>query len=125
MVRETSKILGDPDVKVHATCVRVPVLRTHAEVLNVEFNEGLSVHRANQALMSAAGVRVMEDQIAGRWAKPSDVAGKDEVFVGRVRRDKTRANTLDLWVVGDQLLKGAALNAVQCAELALCSKTAT
>ena len=119
MVNETAKITGDPDIRVNATCVRVPVLRTHAEAINVEFGGELSVERAYEALEKAPGVRVFEDRAKNRWAMPTDVAGQDDVFVGRLRQDPTQANTMDLWVVGDQLLKGAALNAVQVAEVAL------
>lgn len=119
MVKETAKITGDATIGVNATCVRVPVLRTHAEALNVEFKDELSVERAYELLADAPGVKVFEDRASNRWAMPDDVAGKDDVYVGRIRKDPTQANTLDLWVVGDQLLKGASLNAVQCAELAL------
>lgn len=119
MVYETAKITGDAGLKVHATCVRVPVLRTHAEALNCEFSDEMSVAQAYALLADAPGVTVLEDRDANRWPMPTDAAGADDVFVGRIRADRTQANTLDLWVVGDQLLKGAALNAVQCAELAL------
>lgn len=124
MNRESVKILGDPSVRITATCVRVPVLRTHAEALNIEFAGAMSVARAYELLRQAPGVTVLEDRSKNRWAMPTDVAGEDDVFVGRIRQDITQPNTLDLWVVGDQLLKGAALNAVQCAELALVGKLA-
>jgi aspartate-semialdehyde dehydrogenase len=94
------------------------VLRTHAEALNVEFKKPLTVERAYQILNQAPGVTVLEDRAKNRWAMPIDVAGKDNVYVGRIRKDLSQDNTLELWVVGDQLLKGAALNAVQCAEVA-------
>ncbi|MFW5829261.1 MAG: aspartate-semialdehyde dehydrogenase [Planctomycetota bacterium] len=119
MVNETRKILDEPDIRVHATCVRVPVLRTHAEALNVEFVDDVDIDKAYSLLRAAPGVLVHEDRAANRWAMPIDVAGKDEVYVGRLRRDMSQDRTLDLWVVGDQLLKGAALNAVQVAETAL------
>ena len=119
MVNETAKITGDPDFKVNATCVRVPVLRTHAEALNVQFADELSVERAYELLKDAPGVTVFEDRANNRWAMPTDVSGQDDVYVGRIRKDPSQANTLDIWVVGDQLLKGAALNAVQVAEVAL------
>lgn len=119
MLNETRKISGDDSIRVHATCVRVPVLRNHAEALNVEFAKEITVEQAYQALQAAPGVQVLEDRSANRWPMPTDAEGQDPVFVGRVRRDQSQAKTLDLWVVGDQLLKGAALNAVQCAELAL------
>ena len=119
MVQETAKILSDPELRVNATCVRVPVLRTHAEALNIQFRDELSVERAYQLLEAAPGVRVFEDRASNRWAMPNDVSGQDDVYVGRLRRDPTQERTLDMWVVGDQLLKGAALNAVQIAELVL------
>jgi len=122
--RESVKILGDPSVKMTGTCVRVPVLRTHAEALNVEFASEMSVARAYEILRAAPGVTVLEDRAKNRWAMPTDVAGHDDVYVGRLRKDITRDHTLDIWVVGDQLLKGAALNAVQCAEIALLGKLA-
>ena len=122
--RESVKILGDPSVKMTGTCVRVPVLRTHAEALNVEFTSEMPVARAYEILRAAPGVTVLEDRAKNRWAMPTDVAGHDDVYVGRLRKDITRDHTLDIWVVGDQLLKGAALNAVQCAEIALLGKLA-
>ena len=124
MNRESVKILADPSVRITATCVRVPVLRTHAEALNIEFTGVMPVARAYELLRQAPGVTVLEDRSKNRWPMPTDVAGEDDVFVGRIRQDITQPNTLDLWVVGDQLLKGAALNAVQCAEIALVGKLA-
>jgi aspartate-semialdehyde dehydrogenase len=121
MVKETSKIMATDSIRVHATCVRVPVLRNHAEALNVTFSKELTVEQAYAALKTAPGVKILEDRSANRWPMPIDAAGKDEVFVGRIRKDRSIDNTLDLWVLGDQLLKGAALNAVQCAEVALLS----
>ena len=119
MVQETAKILGDAELRLNATCIRVPVLRTHAEALNIQFRDALSVERAYELLEASPGVRVFEDRASNRWAMPTDVSGEDDVYVGRLREDPTQEHTLDLWVVGDQLLKGAALNAVQVAELAL------
>ncbi|MCS6971021.1 MAG: aspartate-semialdehyde dehydrogenase [Planctomycetes bacterium] len=117
--RESHKILGDSSPRITATCVRVPVLRAHSEALNVEFARPLSVARAYEILRTSPGVKVFEDPARNRWPMPIDAAGRDSVLVGRIRVDQSQPNTLDLWVVGDQLLKGAALNAVQCAELAL------
>ena len=119
LLKESKKILGDDSLKITGTCVRVPVLRTHAEALNVEFKKPITVERAYELLNKAPGVTVLEDRAKNRWAMPIDVAGKDDVHVGRIRKDLSQDNTLELWVVGDQLLKGAALNAVQCAEVAL------
>jgi aspartate-semialdehyde dehydrogenase len=119
LAKESVKILHDPSVRITGTCVRVPVLRTHAEALNIEFVRELSVEKAYEILRKAPGVTVLEDRAKNRWAMPTDVAGQDNVYVGRLRKDHSQPNTLDVWVVGDQLLKGAALNAVQCAEVAL------
>jgi aspartate-semialdehyde dehydrogenase len=119
LLKESRKILADESLRFTATCVRVPVLRTHAEALNVQFTKPMSVARAYEILGKAPGVTVLEDRAKNRWPMPSDVAGKDDVHVGRIRVDHSQDNTLDVWVVGDQLLKGAALNAVQCAEVAL------
>ncbi len=117
MVEETHKILGDSSIRIHATCVRVPVLRAHSEALNIEFGQDVSPEAAYRVLKDAPGVEIFEDRANNRWATPVDVSGRDPVLVGRLRRDLSQANTLDLWLVSDQLLKGAALNAVQIAEL--------
>jgi aspartate-semialdehyde dehydrogenase len=116
MVKETAKIFETDSVKVHATCVRVPVLRAHSEALNVEFEREVSVEEAMEVLRGAPGVQVLEDAGANRWPMPLDASGKDPVLVGRMRKDRSQPRTLDFWVVGDQIRKGAALNAVQIAE---------
>ncbi len=110
---ETRKILELPDLPVSATCVRVPVLVGHAEAVWVETEEPLSPERAREVLAEAPGVRV-ED-----FPTPRGAAGRDDVLVGRIRRDATVDNGLALFVVGDNLRKGAALNAIQIAELIL------
>jgi len=117
MVRETHKILGDNSIAVAPTCVRVPVLRAHSEALNIEFHREVSPEEAYEVLRAAPGVEVHENWGANQFATPVDVSGRDPVMVGRIRRDRSQPNTLDLWLVSDQLLKGAALNAVQIAEL--------
>ena len=116
MVKETHKIFHDPSIRITATCVRVPVLRAHSEALNIEFAEDPSVDEIYAILNKAAGVEVMEDRGANRWAMPLDASGRDPVLVGRVRKDLSQPKTVDIWVVGDQIRKGAALNAVQIAE---------
>lgn len=116
MVKETRKIFGDSEIRVTATCVRVPVLRAHSEALNIEFEGNPSVEEIYAVLKQAPGVEVMEDRAKNRWPMPLDASGKDPVLVGRVRRDESQEKTFDLWVVGDQIRKGAALNAVQIAE---------
>lgn len=117
MVCETEKIIGDAKLKVNATCVRVPVLRAHSEALNIEFARPTTKEEIYSVLSKAAGVQIMEDPANNRWPMPIDASGKDPVLVGRVRQDLSKENTFDLWVVGDQIRKGAALNAVQIAEI--------
>lgn len=112
---ETHKIL-DPDIQVAATCVRVPVFVGHAEAVNIEFEREISVERAKSILAGAPGVTVIDQHANGAYATPLDVAGTDDVFVSRIRRDETIANGLQLWIVADNIRKGAALNAVQIAE---------
>lgn len=119
MVRETQKVWGDETVKISATTVRVPVLRSHAESINIETQRPLSVERARQVLAEAPGLRVVDEPDAMRYPMPADVTGKDEVFVGRIRKDPSIDRGLNIWVVGDQIRKGAALNALQIAELLL------
>jgi len=116
MIRETRKILGEPDLSVSATCVRVPVFFAHSEALNVEFADEMSPDRATEILAAAPGVKVVDDPAEGRYPIPLEAAHKDDVFVGRIRRDPSRRNTLDIWCVADNIRKGAATNAVQIAE---------
>lgn len=116
MVKETHKIFHDKDIKVTATCVRVPVLRAHSEALNIEFEQEPDIEEVYKILKAAPGVEVLEDRGKNRWPMPLDASGRDPVLVGRVRKDLTQPKTLDIWVVGDQIRKGAALNAVQIAE---------
>ncbi len=117
MLDETRKILEDPSIWVNATCVRVPVLRAHAEALNVTFCNPVTVSQAYEVLSQVPGLTILENWKENRFAMPVDASGQDTVFCGRIREDLSFPQTLDLWVVGDQLLKGAALNAVQIAEL--------
>jgi aspartate-semialdehyde dehydrogenase len=113
MRHETQKILEDPTIQVHATCVRVPVLRAHSEALNVTFEREVSVEEAYTILKNAPGLAILEDRARNRFPMPIDAMQQELVYCGRIRKDPTHPNTLDLWVVGDQLLKGAALNAIQ------------
>jgi len=115
MVVETKKIL-DPHIKVSATCVRVPTFIGHAEAVNVEFEEELSAERAREILSEAPGIGVLDRREDGGYVTPVDIAGEDLVYVSRLRDDPTVDFGLNLWVVGDNLRKGAALNAVQIAE---------
>ena len=118
VMQETRKIFGEPDLRVTATCVRVPVLRAHCIALNIECEEPLSVAEARAILAAAPGVRLVDDMERNYFPMPHDASGQDEVLVGRIRRDVSdpTGRTLALFVAGDQLRKGAALNAVQIAE---------
>jgi len=117
LINETRKILGDEQIRVSATCVRVPVVTGHSEAVNVETREPLSPERARELLEAAPGVTVVDDPAAARYPMAIEAAGRDDVFVGRIRRDPGNESALDLWVVSDNLRKGAATNAVQVAEL--------
>jgi aspartate-semialdehyde dehydrogenase len=117
LMGETRKILGDPSIRVSATCVRVPVLTGHSEAVNVQTREPLSPERARELLVAAPGVSVLDDPSAAVYPLAIDAAGQDDVFVGRIRRDPGHERALDIWIVADNLRKGAALNAVQLAEL--------
>jgi len=117
MINETKKIMHDDSIKVSPTCVRVPVFVGHSESVNIEFERPVTVEEARAALEKAPGVKVVDDFKNLVYPTPIDVAGKDEVLVGRLRRDDTIEHGLNLWIVGDNLRKGAALNAVQIAEL--------
>jgi aspartate-semialdehyde dehydrogenase len=117
LINETRKILGDHEIKVSATCVRVPVVTGHSEAVNVETRERLSPERARELLEAAPGVTVIDDPAAARYPMAIEAAGRDDVFVGRIRRDPGNERAIDLWVVSDNLRKGAATNAVQVAEL--------
>lgn len=116
MRRETRKMLDAPDIQVTATCVRVPVFNGHAEALNVEFERKLTADEARHILASAPGVEVMDDMPDAVYPTQLQASGRDPVYVGRVREDASAPNCLDLWVVSDNIRKGAALNAVQIAE---------
>ncbi|HVJ81127.1 MAG TPA: aspartate-semialdehyde dehydrogenase [Planctomycetia bacterium] len=116
VMAETRKILGDDSVAVAVTCVRVPVRIGHSEAVNLEFHRPITPEAARAALAKAPGVIVLDDPAAGVVPLACDVAGRDETFVGRIRRDSTVPNGLSLWVVADNLRKGAATNAVQIAE---------
>lgn len=116
MVAETRKIL-DPDIAVTATCVRVPVFVSHSECINVEFEKPVSVEEATQALRDAEGIVVMDTREPGGYITPLETTGEDPVYVSRIRKDPTVKNGLNFWCVADNLRKGAALNAVQIAEV--------
>jgi aspartate-semialdehyde dehydrogenase len=119
VIAESRKILGLPELRITATCARVPVMNCHSEAINVETQRDLSPDECRELLANAPGVVVEDDPATGRYPMATQVAGRDEVFVGRIRRDESNPRTLNLWVVGDNLRKGAATNAIQVAELLL------
>jgi aspartate-semialdehyde dehydrogenase len=114
--RETRKILGDDSILVASTCVRVPVFNAHSEALHVEFKKPITVERAREILSHTAGVRVVDDLGASRFPMPIEASGQFDALVGRIRKDPTVENGLALFVAGDNIWKGAALNAIQIAE---------
>ncbi|HLG21451.1 MAG TPA: Asd/ArgC dimerization domain-containing protein, partial [Candidatus Manganitrophaceae bacterium] len=116
IIQETKKIMGDESIRVTATTIRVPVFRSHGESVNIETEKKLSANEARALLSAAPGVTVFDDPSRKLYPTPLDVVGQDNVYVGRVREDFSVPNGLNLWIVGDNLRKGAALNAVQIAE---------
>lgn len=119
MINETRKIFGDPDIAITATCVRVPVLRAHSEAINLEFEQPFDVKQVRELIAAAPGVKLVEDWQSNYFPMPIDATGKDPVLVGRIRQDISCDRGLELWLCGDQIRKGAALNAIQIAELLL------
>jgi aspartate-semialdehyde dehydrogenase len=119
MVKETCKIMRDDSIRVTATTVRIPVMGGHSEAVNVEFEKDYNLEEVKSILSSSAGVVVVDDLPNQLYPMPMDAHEKDEVFVGRLRRDETQPNTLNMWIVSDNLRKGAATNAVQIAEYLL------
>lgn len=116
MVNETKKILGDQSIRLTATCVRLPVEGGHSEAVNVEFHQDFDIGEVRRLLAETDGISVTDNPSKNLYPMPLDAHGKDDVFVGRIRRDDTQANTLNLWIVSDNLRKGAATNTVQIAE---------
>ena len=119
MVNETRKIFDAPEIRVSATCVRVPILRAHSETINLEFDRPFEVAKARDLIAAAPGVKLVEDWQSNYFPMPIDATGQDPVLVGRIRQDISHRCGLELWLCGDQIRKGAALNAVQIAELLL------
>ena len=115
MINETKKILDDK-IEVTATCVRVPVQVSHAESLNIEFSKKVTPSEVKKVLEGAEGCKVIDETIDGGYATPIDAEGKNETFISRIREDKSNKNSINLWIVSDNLLRGAALNAVEIAE---------
>jgi len=119
MIKETRKIFGVDDLAVSATCVRVPVFKAHSEAVNVEFHKPITADGARKALAAWPGIEVIDDPANSRYPMPLFAAGTDPTYVGRIREDSCNPNTLEMWVVADNIRKGAALNAVQIAEKAI------
>lgn len=116
MVNETKKIIGDDSIKVTATCVRIPVMGGHSESVNIEFEKDFDIDEVKEILSNSEGIVVQDDLDNFIYPMPLTAHEKDETFVGRIRRDETQPNTLNCWIVSDNLRKGAATNAVQIAE---------
>jgi aspartate-semialdehyde dehydrogenase len=116
MVNETRKIMEAPDMQVNATCVRVPVFYAHSESVNIETEKHISPDEVRKLLAKAPGVKVIDDPKSGKYPMPIDAEGLDDTFVGRIRQDESVKNGISMWVVSDNIRKGAALNAVQIAE---------
>ena len=117
MINETRKIFNEPQLRLSATCIRVPVLRAHSEAINLEFETPFDVSVAREILSKTEGVKLVEDWQANYFPMPIDASGADDVLVGRIRQDLSHPCGLELWISGDQIRKGAALNAVQIGEL--------
>jgi len=122
MVHETKKMLHDEDIRITATAVRVPVLRSHSEAITIETEQPITVEQAKEYFKNAPGIIVVDDTANNLYPMPIDCSYKDEVFVGRIRKDLAFDNAISFWVVADQLRKGAATNAVQIAELLVSRK---
>jgi aspartate-semialdehyde dehydrogenase len=116
LVEETRKIMHADEIAISTTCVRVPVFTGHSMAVNIEFSQPMSPEEARRILAQAPGVKVIDDPVISLYPQPWSATGTDEVFVGRIRRDESHPNGLVMWIVADNLRKGAALNAVQIAE---------
>jgi len=121
MVNETKKIL-DSKIELTATCVRIPVMISHAESINIEFEKTFTLEKIVEALDNADGCKVFDDRKDGGYITPVEAEGKNETFISRIRKDNSNKNSINLWCVSDNLLRGAALNAVEIAEAYIKSK---
>jgi aspartate-semialdehyde dehydrogenase len=119
LIDETRKIIGDDSIMVSPTVVRIPVLGGHSESVNLEFEEDFRLEDVINLLKNAPGITLQNDTLQNIYPMPKNAEGKDDVFIGRIRRDNSRANCLNLWIVSDNLRKGAATNAIQIAEYLL------
>ena len=122
MAKETRKIIGDESIRVTATCVRIPTVGGHSESVNVEFENEFAIDDVKALLKAAAGIVLQDDVKNNSYPMPMHAHDKDAVFVGRIRRDETQPKTLNMWIVSDNLRKGAATNAVQIAEYLVAQK---
>jgi aspartate-semialdehyde dehydrogenase len=116
MVNETRKIMEDPSIRVNATCVRVPVFYAHSESVNIETEKEVSAQEVRAILSKASGVKVIDEPGKGLYPMPIDAERRDDTYVGRIRRDESIRNGISMWIVSDNIRKGAALNAIQIAE---------
>lgn len=116
MIKETNKIMGDDSIRLTATTVRIPVMGGHSESVNIQFDNEFDLIELRELLAKTPGIIVVDDIANLKYPMPKDAHEKDEVFVGRIRRDESMPNTVNLWIVADNLRKGAATNAVQIAE---------
>ena len=121
MTNETKKIL-DETIELTATCVRIPVLVSHSESVNIEFEKPYTLEKVREVLNNAEGCQVIDRRENGGYSTPFEATGSDETYISRIREDKTSKNTLNLWIVSDNLLRGAALNSVEIAETIINSK---
>ena len=121
MINETKKIL-DNKIELTATCVRIPVMVSHSEALNIEFEKSFNLEKIREVLNNADGCKVIDERKDGGYITPVEAEGKNETFISRIRNDISKKNTLNLWCVSDNLLRGAALNAVEIAEAYLKNK---
>ena len=121
MQNETKKIL-DETIELTATCVRIPVLVSHSESVNIEFEKPFNLDDVRESLSNAEGCQVIDKRENGGYSTPFEAAGNDETYISRIREDKTKKNSLNLWIVSDNLLRGAALNSVEIAETIIKSK---
>jgi aspartate-semialdehyde dehydrogenase len=117
MMFETRKILEAPDIGISVTCARVPVISAHSESVNVQTRDGIEPEEVRELLRAAPGIELVDDPASNGYPTALGAAGRDEVFVGRIRRDPSHPRAINLWVVSDNLLKGAATNAIQIAEV--------
>ena len=115
MIQETNKILNS-DIQITVTCVRIPVLISHAESVNIEFEKEVSVDEVRDILKNSPGCEVVDDRKDGGYITPIEAEGKYETFISRIRKDNSNKNAINIWIVSDNLLRGAALNAVEIAE---------